>query len=148
MLETGISYLRIGIDGLEALVGRGVFYGAGVTEAPGMADEHVYIIGGANSAGQAALYLSRFARQVTILVRGSSLSEMSEYLVREIGTRSNIEVKVHAVVVDAHGDYRLRGLTVRDMESEQSDEVQASAVFIMIGALPADGNGSCRRPAG
>lgn len=136
VLATGVSYRRIGIESLEALVGRGVFYGAGVTEAPGMADEEVYVVGGANSAGQAALYLSRFAAKVTILVRGSSLAEMSEYLVRDLNARDNIDVRLNTVVVDGRGDDRLRGLLIRDTASDRTEEVSAAAVFIMIGASP------------
>jgi len=136
VLATGVSYRRIGIDSLEALVGRGVFYGAGVTEAPGMADEDVYVVGGANSAGQAALYLSRFAAKVTILVRGSSVAEMSEYLVRDLNARDNIAVQLHTVVVDGRGDDRLRRLVLRDTATDQTEEVSAAAVFIMIGASP------------
>jgi thioredoxin reductase (NADPH) len=136
ILACGVSYRRIGIESLEAFVGRGVFYGAGVTEAPAMANEPVYVVGGANSAGQAALYLSRFAKQVTILVRGPVLEEMSEYLVREIGVRDNIAVRVNTVIAEAHGDSRLRMVTIRDTASGQAEDVPATAVFIMIGAAP------------
>jgi thioredoxin reductase (NADPH) len=139
VLASGVSYRRIGIDSLEALVGRGVFYGAGVTEAPGMTGEDVYVIGGANSAGQAALYLSRFAARVTILVRGSSLTEMSDYLIRDIEARDNVVVRLNTVIVDGTGDDRLRTLTLRDSATERTEEASAGAVFIMIGASPRTG---------
>jgi len=139
ILAVGVSYRRIGLESLEALVGRGVYYGSGVTEAPGMADEEVYVVGGANSAGQAALYLSRFAARVTMLVRGSSLAEMSDYLVRDIERRTNIAVRLDTVVVAAHGDDRLRMLTIRDVATDRTEEVPATAVFIMIGASPKTG---------
>lgn len=139
VLAAGVSYRRIGIDSLEALVGRGVFYGAGVTEAPGMVDEEVYVVGGANSAGQAALYLSRFAARVTVLVRGQSLSEMSDYLIRDVRARDNIAIRLNTVVVDGGGDYRLRSLTIHDGAANRTEEVTAAAVFIMIGASPRTG---------
>jgi thioredoxin reductase (NADPH) len=136
ILATGVSYRRLGVDSVEAFAGRGVFYGAGVTEAPAMVGEPVYIVGGANSAGQAALYLCRFARRVTLLVRGAALREMSEYLVREIGVRDNISVRLNSIIVEARGDSRLRSLVLRDSSTNQDEEVDATAVFIMIGAAP------------
>jgi len=136
ILAVGVSYRRIGIDNLEALVGRGVYYGSGVTEAPGMAGEEVYVVGGANSAGQAALYLSRFAAKVTMLVRGSSLTEMSDYLIRDIERRNNIAVRLNTAVIDARGDVRLRMLTIHDAATDRPEDVPATAVFIMIGASP------------
>jgi thioredoxin reductase (NADPH) len=139
VLAVGVRYRRIGIDTLEAFVGRGVFYGAGVTEAPGMADEEVYVVGGANSAAQAALYLSRFAARVTVLVRESSLIAVSDYLVRDIEARDNIAVRLNTVAIEGRGDYRLRSLTIRDTASDRSEEVSATAVFIMIGASPRTG---------
>lgn len=139
ILAVGVSYRRIGIDSLEALVGRGVYYGSGVTEAPGMMDEEVHVVGGANSAAQAAIYLSRFAAKVTMLVRGSSLTEMSDYLIRDIERRNNIVVRLNTVVVDARGEDRLRVLTIHDLATDRTEEVPATAVFIMIGASPKTG---------
>lgn len=136
VLAAGVRYRRIGIESIEAFVGRGAFYGAGVTEAPGMAGEEVYVVGGANSAAQAALYLGRFAARVMILVRGSSLTEMSDYLIRDIGARDNIAVRLNTVVTDGSGDYRLRSLTIRDTAADRTEEVAATAIFIMIGASP------------
>lgn len=139
VLAVGVGYRRIGIDSLETLVGRGVYYGSGVTEAPGMVDEDVYVVGGANSAGEAALHLSRFAARVTILVREASLTAMSDYLIREIKARDNIVVRLNTVVTDGRGDYRLRSLTIRDTAADRTEEVSATAVFIMIGASPRTG---------
>ena len=137
VLATGVSYRRIGIESVDALIGRGVFYGAATTEAPAMRGEEVFVIGGANSAGQAALYLGRFAAKVTVLVRGSALAEgMSDYLVREIEASPNITVRLNCEVVGAHGDQRLRSLILRDRVGGATEEGAAVAVFILIGAEP------------
>jgi thioredoxin reductase (NADPH) len=133
----GVSYRRIGIESVDAFVGRGVFYGAATTEAPAMRGEEVFVVGGANSAGQAALHLSRFAAKVTVLVRGSSLAQgMSDYLVREIEASENIAVRLNHEVAGARGDQRLRSLTLRDRLLGSTDEVPAAAVFVLIGAAP------------
>jgi thioredoxin reductase (NADPH) len=101
-----------------------------------MAGEDVYIVGGANSAGQAALYMSRFAATVTLLVRGSAFREMSEYFVREIGARGNFHVRLNTVVEAGQADFRLRGLVLRDTVADRTEEVAATAPFVMIGAAP------------
>ena len=137
VLATGVSYRRIGIESVDAFVGRGVFYGAATTEAPAMRGEEVFVVGGANSAGQAALHISRFAAKVTILVRGSSLAQgMSDYLVREIEASPNIAVRLNHEVAGARGDQRLRSLILRDRLLGSTEEVPAMAVFILIGAAP------------
>jgi len=137
VLATGVSYRRIGIESVDAFVGRGVFYGAATTEAPAMRGEEVFVVGGANSAGQAALHISRFAAKVTILIRGSSLAQgMSDYLVREIEASPNIVVRLNHEVAGARGDRRLRSLILRDRLVGSTEEVQAMAVFILIGAAP------------
>jgi thioredoxin reductase (NADPH) len=137
VLATGVSYRRIGIESVDAFVGRGVFYGAATTEAPAMRGEEVLVVGGANSAGQAALYLGRFAAKVTILVRGSSLAEgMSDYLVREIEASPNITVRLNREIIGARGDQRLRSLILRDRNLGSTEEVPAMAAFILIGAAP------------
>lgn len=137
VLATGVSYRRIGIESVDALIGRGVFYGAATTEAPVMRGQEVFVVGGANSAGQAALHLGRFAAKVTVLVRGSSLAEgMSDYLVREIEASPNITVRLNCEVVGARGNQRLRSVVLRDRSSGSTDEVPAMAVFILIGAAP------------
>ncbi|MEP7383388.1 MAG: FAD-dependent oxidoreductase [Gemmatimonadota bacterium] len=137
VLATGVSYRRIGIESVDALVGRGVFYGATTTEAPAMRGAEVFVVGGANSAGQAALHISRFATKVTILVRGSSLAKgMSDYLIRDIEASSNVAVRLNCEIVGAHGDQRLRSLVLRDRILGLIEEVPAMAVFILIGAAP------------
>jgi thioredoxin reductase (NADPH) len=137
VVATGVSYRRIGIESVDAFVGRGVFYGAATTEAPAMRGEEVFVVGGANSAGQAALYISRFAARVTIVVRGSSLADgMSDYLVRDIAASPNIAVRLNHEMTGAHGDQRLRAITLRDRILGTTEEVPAVAVFILIGASP------------
>jgi thioredoxin reductase (NADPH) len=136
VLATGVSYRRLGIPRLEELVGHGVYYGAPVTEATGMAGQHVYVVGGGNSSGQAVTHLARFAAQVTLVVRDPQLGEMSDYLIRELEARRNVDVRLNTIVEDAHGDRRLRSLTVRDTVRQVSEEVKATAVFILIGAEP------------
>jgi len=94
VLAMGVAYRRLGIETLEALSGAGVFYGAAVTEAEAMTDERVFVVGGGNSAGQAAVHLARFAQHVTLLVRGPSLADsMSDYLSRELGNQANIDIR-------------------------------------------------------
>ena len=94
MLAMGVAYRRLGIETLEALSGAGVFYGGAVTEAEAMTDERVFVVGGGNSAGQAAVHLARFAQHVTLLVRGPSLADsMSDYLSRELGNQANIDIR-------------------------------------------------------
>jgi thioredoxin reductase (NADPH) len=140
ILALGVSYVRIGIESVDALVGRGVFYGAATTEAPAMRGEEVFVVGGANSAGQAAVYLARFAGQVTLLVRGDSLSKgMSDYLVRQIEETPNIGVRLQTEVVGAVGDRRLRSLVLHDRVTGSRSDVDAAALFILIGAIPRTG---------
>ncbi len=137
VVATGVSYRRMGIDRLEALVGRGVFYGSGTSEARAIQGERVYVVGGANSAGSAAMHLARYAAQVTLLVRGGSIEEtMSDYLVREIANAENIDVRLNTEIVDVRGDHRLAGLSLRDRATDATEEVAAAAVFILIGAAP------------
>jgi thioredoxin reductase (NADPH) len=115
----------------------GVFYGAAGAEAPALAREEVYMVGGANSAGQAAVHLAKYAARVTMLVRGSTLAEsMSDYLIREIQATPNIVVRYHTEAVDGHGDGRLTGLTLKDRTTGATETVPATAVFILIGAQP------------
>jgi thioredoxin reductase (NADPH) len=101
-----------------------------------MAGEPVVVVGGGNSSAQMALYMARFASRVTLVARGSALSEMSDYLVREIELRHNIEVRLNTVVVDARGDVRVQALVLRDTARGEDEEVPASGVFILIGAEP------------
>jgi thioredoxin reductase (NADPH) len=140
ILATGVSYRRLSISGIEELLGAGVFYGAAVSEARAMKGQEVYVVGGANSAGQAAMYLSKYASRVTLLVRGSSLkTSMSEYLIREIEATHNIEVRFKARVVDGGGDGRLEHLTLADSATGLAETVPAAALFVLIGADPHTG---------
>jgi thioredoxin reductase (NADPH) len=137
LVAAGVTYRRLGIPALDRLVGTGVFYGAAGAEAPALAGEQVYVVGGANSAGQAALHLARFAAQVTLLVRGGSLEAgMSDYLITQLQATPNVEVRLHTRVLDGHGQARLEALTVEDVRTGQREQVKATAVFVLIGAEP------------
>ncbi len=137
VVATGVSYRRVGVERLEALVGRGVFYGSGTSEARAIEGERVYVVGGANSAGSAAMHLARHAAHVTLLVRGGSISDtMSDYLIREIDNAANVDVRLSTEIVDVRGDLRLEGLVLRDRVTGTTDEVPAAATFILIGAAP------------
>jgi thioredoxin reductase (NADPH) len=137
LLATGISYRRLDVPGCDALTGRGVFYGSAATEAPACAGDDVFIVGGANSAGQAAVFLSRHARRVTMLVRADSLEKsMSYYLARQIDEIPNVEVRLTTEVVAAHGDDHLRGLTLCDSRTGRQETVDAGFLFVFIGGAP------------
>jgi thioredoxin reductase (NADPH) len=137
VLATGVSYRRLGVSPLEELVGAGVFYGAAASEARALEGRRVFIVGGGNSAGQAALHLAKHAAAVTILVRSDSLAEsMSDYLIKEIDAVANLDVRLQIQIVDGGGAGRLEHLVLRDLESGHDERVGADAVFIMIGAKP------------
>ena len=137
IVASGVDYRRIGIPSLEHLVGAGVFYGAAGSEAPAMAGEEVCVVGGANSAGQAALHLAGFASRVHLLVRGGSLSSgMSDYLIRQIEATPNVEVRLRTRVVEGHGEVHLEALTVEDAATGLREDVATAALFVMIGAEP------------
>jgi thioredoxin reductase (NADPH) len=137
VIATGVSYRRLGIPQVEALVGKGVYYGAAVAEAPGMRGRRVYVAGAGNSAGQAAIHLAKFAEQVTILVRGKSLaSGMFDYLIKEIEATSNIEVRLTTQVANAYGLQRLDGLDLLDATTGATETVPADGLFALIGADP------------
>ena len=137
VVATGAEWRRLGVANLEALQGRGVFYGAAVSEARAMTGKDVFVLGGGNSAGQAAIHLARFARQVTILVRKPSLVEtMSTYLITEIDSLPNIAVQTRASVVDGTGTGMLEGLVLEDLENGSTETVRADALFVMIGSVP------------
>ncbi|HEU4494887.1 MAG TPA: FAD-dependent oxidoreductase [Rubrobacteraceae bacterium] len=137
VLATGVSYRRLGVASLEGLVGAGVFYGAAVTEAKAMTGQEVYVVGGANSAGQAAAHLAEYASHVTMVVRGRSLTtSMSDYLIKEIGAAQNIDVRFGTRVVDGGGEGRLEYLVLKDLDSGRTETVAAAALFILIGAEP------------
>ena len=135
LIAVGVYYKRLTTPGVERLTGAGVYYGAAMTEAKAYAGENVYIIGGANSAGQAAMYFSKYAKQVTMLVRGESLkSSMSKYLIDQIAATSNIEVKACCQVLEAMGETRLSCLRICGPGGDET--VPATGLFIFIGAAP------------
>jgi thioredoxin reductase (NADPH) len=137
LLATGVEWRKLNVPGIDRLQGAGVYYGAGSTEAMTCEDEDVYIIGGANSAGQAAMNFSRYARRVVMVVRGGSIaSTMSRYLVDEIEKTENIAVELESSVVEAHGENRLESISVHCGASGDITQVPASSLFIFIGALP------------
>ena len=136
VIATGASWRRLGVPALEELVGRGVFYGAAVTEAPAMRGRHVFVVGGGNSAGQAAVYLSRYADRVTVLVRRSTLGEtMSDYLVRELEALPTVDVRYRAQVVGGRGTEFLESFTLRDLDTGAEEE-QEGVLFALIGSEP------------
>jgi thioredoxin reductase (NADPH) len=138
LLSSGVHYRKLDIPGAERLTGCGIYYGAAQVEALSCTDEDVFVVGGANSAGQAALHFARFARHVTMLVRGSGLSfTMSKYLIDEIERTSNIEVEAHTQVLEALGEERLEGLRLLGPNGEI--QVPASSLFVFIGAAPGTG---------
>jgi len=138
VLAQGVTYRRLGIESLESLVGAGVYYGAAVTEAPSVRGKDAFVVGGGNSAGQAAVHLSKFARSVTVLVRGSSLAEsMSEYLIEELRRARNIIVEFDCEIVGGGGDRHLERLEIRDRSSGDTRSVDAYGLFVLIGATAA-----------
>jgi thioredoxin reductase (NADPH) len=137
ILATGVTYRLHTAPGLDRLTGRGVYYGSALTEAANCVQQDVYVIGGANSAGQAAVYLARNARSVTILVRGKSLADsMSYYLIQQIAAIENITVRTSTELIEAHGDDHLEQLTIRDNVTGESETVDAGWLFVFIGAAP------------
>jgi len=137
VISTGVQWRKLDVPGIERLQGAGVYYGAGSTEAISCKDEDVYIVGGANSAGQAAMNFARYARSVIMLVRGESLgATMSQYLIDDIAQTPNIRVEYGSEVVAVHGLERLEALSISCARSGSIDKVPASSVFVFIGAAP------------
>jgi thioredoxin reductase (NADPH) len=137
LFAMGVSYRRLGIPALEVLGGAGVFYGSSPSQAQQFAGGQVYVVGGGNSAGQAAIHLARFAAGVTIVVRGPSLAaSMSEYLIKEIEAVPNVEVALSTRVVDGAGEQRLEQIELQDDATAMTSTVPADALFVMIGARP------------
>jgi thioredoxin reductase (NADPH) len=137
VIATGVSVRSLDAPGVHALAGAGVYYGAALTEAAYYRDEHVFVVGGANSAGQGAMFFSQYASQVTMLVRASSLGKsMSQYLIDQIQATDNIEVLLQTEVVEAHGRDRLEALTLRNKETGRAQTLPAAAIFLFIGAVP------------
>ena len=140
VVATGASYRRLGVPSLEALNGAGVFYGAATAEARSLEGQEVYVVGGANSAGQATMHLSKYASRVTLVVRGSSLEAgMSDYLVREVEDADNVRVRLNTRVVGGGGEGRLERLALDDTAVGRAETVPAAALFVLIGAEPLTG---------
>jgi thioredoxin reductase (NADPH) len=137
LLATGISYRKLDVPGADALTGRGVFYGSAATEAPACSGEDIYIVGAANSAGQAAVFLSRHARRVTLLVRADSLEQsMSYYLIRQIDEIPNVDVRLSTEVIEVHGGGHLEELTLCNNRAGTQETARAGYLFVFIGAEP------------
>ena len=137
MIATGVQWRRLDAPGVDRLQGAGIYYGGGATEALSCQGEIVYVVGGANSAGQAAMNFARYADRVVILVRGASLSStMSQYLIDQVKETPNIQLWAHASVVEAHGETHLEEISVLCSDTNKVERVPASAMFIFIGALP------------
>jgi thioredoxin reductase (NADPH) len=140
VIASGVSYRRLGVPELEALAGAGVFYGAGTIEAQAVAGKPAFVVGGGNSAGQAALHLSKYAQQVTILIRSQSLAaSMSDYLIRQIEAAPNVEVRYRCEVAGGGGSGHLEQLRLRNRDSGETELVPAASLFILIGAQPFTG---------
>jgi thioredoxin reductase (NADPH) len=137
LIATGVSYRKLQVPGSERLEGAGVYYGSAMTEALSCQDANVYIVGGANSAGQASVYLSRFAHHLTILVREDSLAQgMSQYLIDQIGQIENISIQTNAVVTEVRGKEHLEEISINNTKTGETTTVPADAMFVFIGALP------------
>jgi len=137
MIATGVQWRRLEAPGIDRLQGAGVYYGGGSTEAMSCKGEVIYVIGGANSAGQAAINFAKYAQRVVIVVRGSSLSStMSQYLIDQIKDTPNIELWPNASVAEAHGETHLEEISFLCSDSNKIERVRATAMFIFIGALP------------
>ena len=137
ILATGVSYRQLTTPGCMEMTGAGIYYGAALAEAEGCRDQDVYVVGGANSAGQAAVYLARFAKSVTMLVRAPSLeNSMSYYLIEQIRGIDQIRVRTCTEVAEAVGDGHLEQITLRDLNTGQTETVDAGQLFIFIGAAP------------
>jgi thioredoxin reductase (NADPH) len=134
---TGIEYRRLNLPNEDQFLKVGLFYGAGASEAPLCGGEHVFIVGGGNSAGQAAMYLSRYAEKVTLLIRGDSLAAtLSQYLVERITQKSNIEVLFHAQVTGLAGDTSLQQIEVTNRQDQSTQKIDTRRLFVCIGGAP------------
>jgi thioredoxin reductase (NADPH) len=137
IISTGVQWRRLQAPGIDRLQGAGIYYGGGATEALSCKGEIVYVVGGANSAGQAAMNFAKFAERVIILVRGESLSAtMSQYLIDQVQQTPNIQLWTHASVAEAHGETHLEEVSVLCSDTGKVERVPANAMFIFIGALP------------
>jgi thioredoxin reductase (NADPH) len=137
LIASGVQWRKLDVPGMEQLTGAGVYYGAALTEALSCRDQDVYVVGGANSAGQAAMHFSQFARRVIMLVRASSLEKgMSQYLVDQIRKTPNIQVELNTSVAEVHGDNHLEEISIYCSESNETNRVNTNYLFNFIGAQP------------
>ncbi|MBO3459386.1 FAD-dependent oxidoreductase [Aetokthonos hydrillicola Thurmond2011] len=137
LIATGVSYHKLNVPNIDKLTGCGIYYGAAISEALSCLNEDVYIVGGANSAGQAAVYLAKYARHVTMLLRSDSLAKsMSKYLIDQILETENITVKPYSEIVDVHGETNLEEITIMNNQTGVKETVPARVLFILIGARP------------
>jgi thioredoxin reductase (NADPH) len=137
LVATGVSYQWLDVPGAERLAGAGLYYGSATSEAVESRGSHVFIVGAGNSAGQAAMYLAKYADDVTMLVRGTGLTQsMSQYLIAQIEANDRITVRTRVVVDELHGEARLEAVTLRDLDRDATETVSAGAVFVFIGARP------------
>jgi thioredoxin reductase (NADPH) len=137
LVATGVQWRKLDAPGIERLTGAGIYYGAAMTEAISTRGEDVFVVGGANSAGQAAMYFSNYARRVVMLVRGSSLAtSMSQYLINQLKATSNIQIEFNSSVVEAHGEDHLESISIHCSTTNEIQRVPTGALFIMIGAAP------------
>jgi len=136
IIASGVTVRQLNEPGVERLTGAGIYYGAALTEAAHYRDQHVFVVGGANSAGQAAMFFSRFASQVTMLVRGTSLTNsMSQYLIDQIENTQNIDVLTNTIVMEAFGDTKLEAIKIQNKITGDEQKLPAAAMFIFIGAI-------------
>ena len=137
LIATGVAYRKLAVPGMDRLQGAGVYYGAAMTEAASCKGEDVYIVGGANSAGQAAMFFSQHARQVVMLVRGGSLEAgMSQYLIDQIRKTQNIHVELNSQVIEAFGELHLEAISIHCSTTGDAQRVSTNSLFIFIGAQP------------
>jgi len=137
LIATGVSYRTLNAKGVDKLTGAGIYYGASMSEGPSVKDKDVFVVGGANSAGQAAMYFSRFAKSVTILIRADSISKsMSQYLIDQIASTANIKIQPKTEIIETIGTSRLGCIKLHHMDTNSEEIVEASTVFIFIGAFP------------
>jgi thioredoxin reductase (NADPH) len=140
LVATGVSYRTLAVPGADRLSGAGVFYGSSITEALEVADAPVFVVGGGNSAGQAAMYLSRYASRVTMIIRGSSLAaSMSQYLIAQIEANGDIAIRTRSEVTELHGDTRLERVSISDLDDGSTETLEGRGVFVFIGAAPRTG---------
>lgn len=136
VIATGVSVRELDAPGVKAVTGAGVYYGAARTEAANYKGEQVFVVGGGNSAGQGAVFLSQYANRVSMLVRGTLAKSMSRYLIEQIERCNNIDVQLGADVVEVHGSERLEGITIRRNETGETRREPTPAMFVFMGASP------------